>query len=86
MTAAEARELLEQVTLEWATDPASDAVWAGEHEGRWGVRIHQQVREATTIWFDVGELTIGFEAYLLPAPPHQQAEVHRQALRRNLQA
>jgi hypothetical protein len=86
MTPDAARELLEQVTLEWVADPESEAVWAGEHETRWGIRLRQQAREATTIWFDVGELTVQFEAYLLPAPPRQPAEVYRQSLRRNLTA
>jgi hypothetical protein len=83
MTPAEAQQLLEEVSLEWVEDPDSDAVWAGPHQGRWGIRLRQQVREATTVWFDVGELTIAFEAYLLPAPPYRADEVHRQALRRN---
>ncbi len=51
-------------TSEWATDPESGIVWAGELEGRRGVRIVQDCREATTIWFDCGEITLRFEAYL----------------------
>jgi len=86
MTPRAARDLLEQITLAWVTDPDSDAVWAGDYEGRWGLRLQQQTREATTIWFDVGEVTIGFEAYLLPGPPDQQAAVYRECLRRNLTA
>jgi hypothetical protein len=64
-------------------DPESDVVWAGEHEGRWGVRMAQQARDFTTVWFDVGERTLGYEAYVLPAPPHGAAEVYRQCLLRN---
>ena len=84
MTPEQAAALLERVTRAWVTDPDTDAVWTGTHEGRWGLRMRQRVREATTIWFDVAERTIGVEAYLLPAPPVASGEVYRQALRRNL--
>ena len=67
----------------WVDDPKGDAEWAGEHDGRWGVRVRQSVREATTIWFDVGPRTVGLEAYLLPRPPHESAEVYRICLSRN---
>ena len=64
-------------------DPGSDVVWAGEHEGRWGIRMAQRVRDFTTIWFDVGERTVGFEAYLLPEPPQGREAVYRLCLARN---
>jgi len=44
--------------------------------------MRQEVRDATTVWFDVGERSLTFEAYLMPAPV-DPAEVHRQALFRN---
>jgi len=56
---------------------------AEEVERRWAVRIRQEVRDATTIWFDVGSRSIWFEAYVLPAPPGDLLEVYRQALIRN---
>lgn len=76
-------ELLRTVTTEWVEDGESDVVWAGEHDGRWGIRTAQQTRDFTTIWFDVGEITIGYEAYLLPPPRHNQAAVFEQCLKRN---
>ena len=83
MNQEEARSLLEEVTQSWVDDPGISAEWAGEHEGRWGIRLNQTVRDATTIWFDVGERTLGLEAYLLPAPRHDAGEVYRLALSRN---
>lgn len=76
-------ELLRAVTTAWATDADSDVVWAGEYDGRWGIRMAQQTRDFTTVWFDVGEITIGFEAYLLPPPRHDEAAVLAQCLKRN---
>lgn len=83
MTRDEARRLLEETTLRWASDPDSDVVWAGDHEGRWGIRMAQRTRDFTTMWFDVGDRTVGFEAYLLPMPPHGFGEVYRLCLARN---
>jgi hypothetical protein len=75
--------LLRRVTEDWLGDPESDVVWAGDHEGLWGIRMAQTARDFTTIWFDVGEITIGLAAYLLPPPPHNRDAVFEQCLRRN---
>ncbi len=84
MTATQsARSLLEAVTFAWVDDPDSDVVWAGEFEGRWGIRMAQQNRDFTTVWFDVGGRTVRYEAYLLPSPPKRREDVYAQALRRN---
>ena len=77
------RTVLEATTTAWVEDPESDVVWAGEYEGRWGIRMAQQTRDFTTVWFEAGELTLGYEAYLLPAPPKNREEVYRQCLARN---
>ena len=76
-------ELLASITRAWVDDPDSDVVWTGEHEDRWGLRMAQQTRDFTTVWFAVGEITIGFEAYLLPPPRYNQAEVLAYCLKRN---
>jgi hypothetical protein len=78
-----ARRLVEAVTDAWEADPESDVVWAGDYEGRRGVRMRQTVRESTTVWFAAGDLTVGVEAYLLSLPPGTSAPVLRQCLRRN---
>lgn len=75
--------LLAEVTDGWVADPDGAVVWAGDSEGRRGVRMRQQVREMTTVWFAVGDRTVRVEAYVLPAPPHNAAEVYRQCLVRN---
>jgi len=80
-----AADLVARVTDGWEADPASDVVWAGDHEGRRGVRMRQTVRDFTTVWFQVGERTVGVEAYVLPAPPPGPGgeEAYRQCLTRN---
>lgn len=75
---------MERIRL-WVEDPASSVEYAEEVEGRWAVRMRQEVRDATTVWFDVGDRSLQFEAYVMPAPL-EPAEVHRQALVRNARA
>ena len=67
----------------WVADAESDIVATELFEGRWAVRMAQQTRDFTTVWVEPGERTVGFEAYVLPPPPHNREEVHRQLLVRN---
>lgn len=83
MNSESARNLVADVTSSWVADPRNDVVWSGEYEGRRGVRVAQQVRDFTTVWFDVGDRTLGYEAYVAPAPPFNREEVYRQCLVRN---
>jgi len=71
------------VTAAWVADPEGDVVWAGDHEGRRGVRMRQTVRDFTTVWFEARQRTVAIEAYVLPAPRRRSDEVYRQALSRN---
>ena len=77
------REILEQRIQIWLDDAESSVEYAEEVDGRWAVRMRQQTRDATTVWFDVGERSLRYEAYLMPAPD-SAGEVHRQALVRNM--
>jgi len=77
------RELLERVAAGWLADPESDVHWVGEVDGRLVVRMRQTVRDATAVWFEVGERTLGVEAYVMSPPPDAPAEILRQALVRN---
>ncbi len=79
------REVLEERIRLWVDDPESSVEYAEEVDGRWAVRMRQDVRDATTVWFDVGERSLTFEAYVIPSPLSPQ-EVHRQALVRNARA
>ncbi len=83
MTRDEAHLLVVDATERWEADPDSDVVWAGEHEGRRGIRMAQSCRDFTTVWFDIGERTVGFEAYVLPGPPHAGVDFYRFCLQRN---
>ncbi len=79
------REVLEERIRLWIEDPGSTVEYAEEVEGRWAVRMRQEVRDATTVWFDIGQRSLRFEAYVMPQPV-VPGEVHRQALFRNWRA
>jgi hypothetical protein len=79
------RQVLEERIRLWLEDEEGSVEYAEEVEGRWAVRMRQETRDATTVWFDVGERSLEFEAYVLPAPT-AAAEVHRQAMMRNARA
>ncbi len=83
MTPIAALDLLVATTSSWADDDATDVVWAGSHEGRWGIRMAQLIRDFTTIWFDIGDRTLASEAYLLPPPRFNAEAVYRSCLARN---
>ena len=78
----QAAALLAQVVDSWVADPDSDVIYAENVEGRLAVRMRQQVREATTVWFWVGDRSLIAEAYVIPAPAEAEA-AYRQALIRN---
>lgn len=86
MNRSAARHLVETTTIGWVEDEAVDVVWAGDYEGTWGIRLAQQARDFTTVWFDVGDLTVRAEAYVLPAPPHNGAAFYRYCLAKNASA
>ncbi len=76
-------ERLGTIFRSWVDDPESDVVATELVEGRWAVRMAQRTRDFTTVWAEPGELTVGFEAYVLPPPPREVEEVFRQLLFRN---
>ena len=76
------RQVLEHRIRLWLESEESSVEYAEEVDGRWAVRLRQEVRDAATVWFDVGERSLWFEAYVIPAP-QRPAEVYRQALVRN---
>ncbi|MGH8914207.1 MAG: YbjN domain-containing protein [Acidimicrobiia bacterium] len=78
-------ETLERKIGDWLADPDSSVEYAELVEGRWAVRMRQEARDATTVWFKIGERSLEYEAYLMPAT-EASAELYRQALARNLRS
>ena len=52
-------------------------------EPRWYVRLRGEEKEHITIWLTLGQRTLRYEAYVLPAPQENVAAVYELVLRRN---
>ena len=60
------------------------AVDRGESdEHRWYVRMHGEEKEFTTVWFTLGQRTLQFETYVMPAPEENSQVLYESLLRRN---
>lgn len=81
--------IIERQMDEWlaafrAANPTVEAVDRGDgDELRWYVRLAGEAKEHTTIWLTLGQRTLRYEAYVMPAPLDNVAEVYESALRRN---
>lgn len=68
-----------------ADNPTVAAVDHGEPgERRWYVRLAGEEKSTFTIWFTLGQRTLHYETYVLPAPEENHAAFYEQLLRRNL--
>ncbi|MDY7104271.1 MAG: YbjN domain-containing protein [Actinomycetota bacterium] len=71
--------------LQLVENPVVAAVERGEPgERRWYVRVTGEQKDVFTIWFDLGQRTLRYETYVMPAPEENHAEFYEHVLRRNL--
>jgi len=54
-----------------------------EQEIRWYVRMSGQEKEFTTVWLTLGQRTLRFETYVMPAPEENAQVLYESLLRRN---
>lgn len=88
---AEAADVLAATVARWVDDPESaveysEVVAADNGSDYLVIRMRQDVRDYTSVWFQVGERSLRTEAYVLPAPPSEESPVFRQCLVRNQRA
>ncbi|MFZ9818351.1 MAG: YbjN domain-containing protein [Ilumatobacteraceae bacterium] len=50
---------------------------------RWYVRMRGEEKEFTTIWITLGQRTLRYETYVMPAPEENVTELYESVLRRN---
>jgi hypothetical protein len=53
-------------------------------ERRWYVRLRGEQKDYVTVWFSLGQRTLAYETYVMPAPEENVAAVYEYLLRRNL--
>ena len=81
--------VLERQIDEWLAGFAADnsvvaAIDRGEGpELRWYVRMRGEEKEFTTVWLTLGQRTLRYEAYVMPAPEENVSALHENLLRRN---
>lgn len=67
-----------------AANPAVEAVDRAEGDDhRWYVRLRGDEKDHITVWLTLGQRTLRYEAYVMPAPEENVAQVYEMALRRN---
>ena len=82
-------ERLRQSIEDWfehqlASNSAIVAIDHGEgDEIRWFVRMHGEEKEFTTLWFALGQRTLRYETYVMPAPEENVEQLFDVLLRRN---
>jgi putative sensory transduction regulator len=70
--------------VQLAENPVVAAVERGEpDERRWYVRVNGEQKAVFTIWFTLGQRTLQYETYVMPAPEENAAQLYEHLLRRN---
>ena len=66
-------------------NPVVSAVDRGDPDDRrWYVRLAGEQKDTFTIWFTLGQRTLHYETFVMPAPVENQAQFYEHLLRRNL--
>lgn len=66
------------------SNPAIEAVDRAEGDvRRWYVRMRGEAKDVITVWLTLGQRTLRYETYVLPAPARRAEAVFEHLLRRN---
>ena len=85
----DALAVLERRVDEWlarfaAATPVVLAVDRGDtDERRWYVRMRGEDKDVITVWLTLGQRTLRYETYVMPAPEENAAQLYEHLLRRN---
>jgi hypothetical protein len=78
------REIDRWLRTQVEENPVVAAVERGEpDERRWYVRVNGEQKAVFTIWFTLGQRTLQYETYVMPAPEENAAHLYEHLLRRN---
>lgn len=79
----------ERLIDEWlssaaAANPAIEAVDRDPADARrWYVRMRGEAKDYTTAWLALGQRTLRYETYVMPAPEENAQQLYEHLLRRN---
>ena len=80
---AAARLVADHLTGPVAKQPYVQHVEHDPEISRWYVRFTCEGRDASTIYFDLGQRSLRYELYFMPDPPRNHEDLYRWLLRRN---
>lgn len=67
----------------WIADEESTVEYAEQVDERIAVRMRQETRDASTVWWSPGQRSLTAELYVIPVPEVDRESVYRLALDRN---
>ena len=87
-TAEQLREIEARIerwlAREQADNPVIAAVDRDPSERRWFVRLRGEEKDFTTVWLTLGQRTLQYETYVMPAPEENHGAFYEHLLRRNI--
>jgi hypothetical protein len=82
--AALERRIDDWLAAEMEQNPAIEKVERSDEDlVRWFVRLRGEEKDVWTAWWTLGQRTLGFETFLMPAPEENRGELFEHLLRRN---
>jgi hypothetical protein len=69
---------------ERGANPVVTAVDRDPDQSRWYIRMQGEEKSVITVWLTLGQLTLQYETYFMPAPAEHRAECYEYLLRANL--
>lgn len=78
-----AAEILWESIERWIADEESSVEYAEQVDDQIAVRMRQDAREASTVWWSPGQRSLTAELFVIPEPHTNQDSVYRLALDRN---
>jgi hypothetical protein len=78
-----AAETLWEAIERWIADEESSVEYAEQVDDQIAVRMRQEARDASTVWWSPGQRSLTAELFVIPEPQTNQESVYRLALDRN---
>lgn len=66
-----------------AENPTVTGVERDGDERRWVIRLAGEEKATFAVWFELGQRSLSYETYVMPAPEENLAEFYEHLLRRN---
>jgi hypothetical protein len=77
-------ELADLAARQRLENPVIAAVDREPESRRWFIRVKGEQKDTFTIWLTLGQRTLHYETYVMPAPEENHEQFYEHLLRRNL--